>query len=330
MIHAFIDTNVYLTFFSFTEEDLEELRKLLVAIQNEDLKLWTTPQVEDELRRNREAKVAESLSTVLKLQSKQAIPQMARNLPDFDAFTKARRGFEQHVSTLHTQLSDQFASGTLAADAVLGQLLGAAESVPISDELFEAARRRVEVGSPPGKKGSLGDALNWEALLTACPPNQDMHLVTGDGDFVSRMSNDKVSSYLADEWHRKKKSEIHLYRRISAFLRDRFPAIEVATELEKELRIRKLVESGSFEATHRAISRLSGYTDFSEQEAQELLEAGYSNTQISWIARDSDVHEFFAELGRRYGHVLDEESWQTFDAVFGDYDEPAADDDVPF
>ena len=35
MLHAFIDTNVYLTFLSFTE-DLEELRKLLVTIRNGD------------------------------------------------------------------------------------------------------------------------------------------------------------------------------------------------------------------------------------------------------------------------------------------------------
>jgi hypothetical protein len=31
MLEVFIDTNVYLTFFSFTEEDLEQLRKPHVA-----------------------------------------------------------------------------------------------------------------------------------------------------------------------------------------------------------------------------------------------------------------------------------------------------------
>jgi hypothetical protein len=329
MLHVFIDTNVYLTFFSFTEEDLEELRKLLVAIRNGDLKLWTTPQVSNELRRNREAKVAESLASLQKLKPTQAIPQMARNLPDFEAFIRAKRGFEQHVSTLHTQLLDQFTSGTLAADAVLDELLGAAEKVPITNDLVEAARRRVEVGNPPGKKSSLGDALNWEALLAASPARRDLHLVTGDSDFVSKMSSDKVSSYLADEWRRAKASEIYLYRRISAFLQDRFPQIEVASELEKELRVRRLIESGSFASTHSAISRLSGYTDYSEQQAQELLEASYTNSQISLIATDADVREFFTALGRRYGNLLHEEAWQAFEAVFGDDDAESADDD-PF
>ena len=316
MLHAFIDTNVYLTFFSFTEEDLEELRKLLVAIRNDDLKLWTTPQVSDELRRNREAKVADSLNSLQKLKPSQAVPQMARNLPDFEQFVAAKRTFEQHASTLYTQLSDQFSSGTLAADSVLGELLGAAKSVPIDDEVFEAARRRVEVGNPPGKKGSLGDALNWEALLKACPAAQDLHLVTGDSDFVSKMSSDKVSRYLADEWNHAKGSEIHLYRRISAFLRDRFPDIEIASELEKELRIRSLVESGSFITTHRTISRLASYTDYSEQQALDLMDAALTNSQIRLIASDPDVHEFFSELGERYGQLLDAETREAFDEHF--------------
>jgi hypothetical protein len=64
----FIDANVDLTFVIFEEEDLEELRKLLVAIRNADLKLWTTPQVSDKLRRNQEAKVADSLNSLRKLE----------------------------------------------------------------------------------------------------------------------------------------------------------------------------------------------------------------------------------------------------------------------
>jgi predicted nucleic acid-binding protein len=329
MIHAFIDTNVYLTFFSFTEEDLEELRKLLVAIKNGDLKLWTTPQVADELRRNREAKVADSLDRLKKLAPSQAIPQMALNLPDFGEFIEAKRAFEGHVSTLHTQLSEQATAGTLAADAVLGELLEAAESVPITDDIIEAARRRVEVGNPPGKKGSLGDALNWEALLKkACPWGEDLHLVTADADFVSKMSKDKVSSFLAHEWVRAKKSQIHLHRSISGFLRDHFPDIKVASEFEKELRVRRLVESGAFVTTHSAIAKLAGYTDYSNQQAQDLLEAAIANSQIRSIARDRDVHLFFTNLGRRYGDLLDDDLKDEFGAIFfGDEIEAAEADE---
>jgi hypothetical protein len=326
MIHAFFDTNVYLTFFSFTEEELEEFRKLLAAIRAGELKLWTTPQVVDELGRNRESKVADSLRSLQDLKPAPAIPQMARNLPEFAQFVDAKRTFEEHVGTLHTQLSEQFWSGTLAADAVLGELLAAAESVPITEEIVEAARRRVEVGNPPGKKGSLGDALNWEALLKACRAGEDMHLVTGDSDFVSKLSKDRVSTYLADEWRDAKASEIHLYRKIGEFLDDRFPHIKVVSEYEKERRIRRLIESGSFATTHLAIAGLSSYTDFSDQEAQDLLEAAVHNPQIGRIAIDPDVQKFLSYLARHYGHLLDDETRLEFDAIVF-REEPETDED---
>ena len=325
MLHVFIDTNVYLTFFSFTEEDLEELRKLLVAINNRELKLWTTAQVSDELRRNREAKVAESLAALRKLKPVQAIPQMARNLPEFNDFVAAKREFERHLNALNEQLAQQFHDGSLAADAVLGELLTAAKNIEVDDATVAAAQRRTAIGNPPGKKGSLGDAINWECLLAAFPDSRDLHLVTGDSDFVSRMSSDHVSTYLAEEWRDEKHSEIHLHRRISSFLKDRFPNIAVASELEKELRIRQLVESPSFAETHRAVSALASYTDYSEQQAKELLEAAVMNSQIASIARDPDVHEFFTELDERYGHLLDATNQARFAGRFGPDDEKTRD-----
>ena len=43
MLEVFIDTNVYLTFFSFSQDDLEELRKLRVAIDNRAVRLMDDP-----------------------------------------------------------------------------------------------------------------------------------------------------------------------------------------------------------------------------------------------------------------------------------------------
>lgn len=52
MLHAFIDTNIYLDFYAFATDDLEELRKLNVAIGAGELRLWSTTQITHELRRN--------------------------------------------------------------------------------------------------------------------------------------------------------------------------------------------------------------------------------------------------------------------------------------
>lgn len=326
MLEVFIDTNVYLTFFSFTEEDLEELKKLHVAIDNGEVRLWTTPQVRDELLRNREGKVAESFSALRKLKPSGAVPQMARNLPDFDQFVAARREFERQLNALDEQLSREFFDRTLAADGVLTELLDAANSIPMTAGVLEAARRRADVGNPPGKRGSLGDAINWECLLAACCTGRDLHLLTGDSDYVSKVSRDRISTYLADEWRSSKKSEIFLHRRISSFFRDRFPAIDLASEFEKELRIRALIDSPSFARTHGAISKLAGYKDYTEQQARDLFEAALTNSQIRLISRDRDVQSFFQQLVDAHRELFDVDELERFE---GDFAPRADEPDTP-
>jgi hypothetical protein len=335
VLHVFIDTNVYLTFFSFSEDDLEELRKLAEAIDKDDVKLWTTEHVKVELRRNRETKVAESFEALRGLKPAQAMPQMAKNLPEFGEFTEARREFGRKLNALTEELTKQFEEGTLAADGVLAELMDAAEVIPITDEILEAARLRVDTGNPPGKRGSLGDALNWEALLAACEDGKDLFLVTGDSDFVSKTNRERISIFLAEEWREEKSSEIKLYRRISSLFQDELPDIELAREREKETRIRDLVESVNFQATHDAIRALKTYGDFSDQQVRELVEGGMLNSQIRWIARDDDVQQFFRSLvdGRR--ELFDEEELARFERIFGDEEETPDDEsgdelDLPF
>ena len=335
VLHVFIDTNVYLTFFSFTEDDLEELRKLAEAIDNDDVKLWTTGHVQVELRRNRELKVAESFEALRGLKPAQAMPQMAKNLPEFGEFTEARRDFGRKLNALTDRLTKQFEEGTLAADGVLAELMHAAEVIPITDEIVEAARLRVDTGNPPGKRGSLGDALNWEALLSACEDGEDLFLVTGDSDYVSKTNRERISLFLADEWRETKSSEIKLYRRISSLFQDELPDIELAREREKETRIRNLVESGNFQATHNAIRALATYGDFSDQQVRELVEGGMSNSQICWIAGDDDVQQFFRALVDGRLDLFDEEELARFERIFGDEEEKPGDEDeddldIPF
>lgn len=316
MLHAFIDTNVYLDFFSFTDAELEELRKLHAAVSTGELKLWTTSQVANELRRNRETKVADSLARLAALRPSFNVPQMARTLPDFEAFKEARGQFVRQLELLDTELRRQFSANELAADAVLDELLSVAESVTLGDDVYERARRRIDVGNPPGKKGSLGDALNWEALLEAGPSGIDLHVLTADTDFVSKMDGERVSDYLASEWRAAKRSEVHLYRRISSFLTAHFPDIELATELEKELRINQLTGAGTFDATHAALDRIAPYAEFNDEQARRLLEAAVYNSQIRWIAGDSDVRAFYVDLLRRHRDVVDEYLQQRLDALF--------------
>lgn len=66
--------------------------------------------------------------------------------------------------------------------------------------------------------------------------------------------------------------------------------------MEKELAISELANSGNFQSTHAAIGKLSKFTDFTNTEINEIVDAAISNRQVYWISEDSDVKAFMRDL----------------------------------
>ena len=64
-MNLFIDTNIFLSFYHLSSADLEELRKLVVLIDQGRLKLYLPSQVVDEFRRNRDNKIADAIKRSL-------------------------------------------------------------------------------------------------------------------------------------------------------------------------------------------------------------------------------------------------------------------------
>ena len=316
MIHLFIDTNVFLTFYSFAPDDLEELRKLRVAIDNSELTLWTTEQVKEEFQRNRETQVARALEALTEMNSNQGAPHVVRNLDGYEEMMEAKRDFSQRLNALSAQVKEQFQERSLIADQVFEEVFELAQSIPVTDEILAAARRRTEVGNPPGKRGSMGDAINWECLLASGPEGDDLYFVTDDRDFRSDVTPESLKDFLAAEWRSKRSSEIFLHRRIATFFAEKYPQIKLASELERQLRVDALVTSWSFDDTHRAIGGLSGVTDFTDAQVDELIDSATHNSQIRWISQDHDVHDFFQRLVEANSDRLDSTVLARFNRYF--------------
>jgi predicted nucleic acid-binding protein len=56
-MQLFIDTNILLSFYSLNQEDLNELHKLIDAIDRQQITLLLTDQIIDEFNRNREQRI---------------------------------------------------------------------------------------------------------------------------------------------------------------------------------------------------------------------------------------------------------------------------------
>jgi predicted nucleic acid-binding protein len=78
MINLFIDTNVFLSFYHLTNEDLEELKKLAALIDKNEIVLFLPDQVKKEFTRNRAGKISDAMRNYKMLNSICRFPCLRR------------------------------------------------------------------------------------------------------------------------------------------------------------------------------------------------------------------------------------------------------------
>lgn len=307
-MNIFIDTNVYLSFYDLTKDDLEELRKLSVLLQEGEVVLFLPDQVRDEYWRNRETKITAALARLTEQKLNLQFPALCKDYYEYAELRELQKRYEEKHNTLVSNISKDIASNSLIADQVIQELFVQSKRIETNETLLNRASTRVNVGNPPGKKGALGDAVNWEALLANVPDLETLYLVTDDRDYFSPLDEHSPKEFLVREWDDKKAAQIVFYRRMSLLFKERYPHIKLASDLEKELAINKLVSSNSFEATHNAIAELLNFDDYSASHVRQIVRAALSNQQVNWIIGDSDVFGFLANLVNNYRDKIPEES----------------------
>jgi predicted nucleic acid-binding protein len=319
MKHLFIDTNIYLTFYHFSTDDLEELRKLLVAVDNNKIKLYITKQVIDEFRRNREAKIADALKIFDSQKLPDQFPQICKAYEEYKTLRGLLKSFSKARAQLLEALKSDIDSNKCGADIITNGLFDKAKLLELDDDVVEAAKNRVSLGNPPGTKNSYGDSINWELLLKHFPDDKELHFITEDTkDYSSKIERGRLSEFLRIEWQEHGKSTLHYYTKLSDFLRNEFPNIKLASELEKELAINSFANSASFSSTKSAIRKLSKITDFSDSEIIEIVEASTTNNQIYWIHDDYIVKDFLLGIVNGREDALDPELLEEFYSIYGD------------
>lgn len=302
----FIDTNVFLSFYHLTSEDLEELKKLVVLMKNKEIRLYLPKQVVDETWRNRANKINDSFQILKKTKLSLSLPADCKDYPQYATIRSIQKDFEKLHAALTSAIQDDIDKHNLQADILIRDLFALASHVERSEEIIFRARERVDSGNPPGKKGSLGDAVNWESLLASVPAHHDLHLIADDSDFYSPLDSSKLNEFLGSDWEIKKKTKIFFYRKLSDFFSKHFPDINLETEQEKDKLIQMLASSPNFATTHSVISKLSQYQGFTTKQAEDLVNALIFNNQVSWILSDDDVHQFYTKLSNdKFFDLLD-------------------------
>jgi predicted nucleic acid-binding protein len=306
-LNLFIDTNILLSFYHLTSDDLEELKKLIVLLKKKEVDLYLPDQVVHEFRRNREAKIADALLGLRKQTLYLQFPQLCKDYDEYSKLRKLQKQYEKEHKNLLDRIDQDLATESLKADEIIAELFSRAQNIECTEAVFQHAKRRAEKGDPPGKPGSLGDALIWESLLAAVPKREQLHFVTDDRDYVSALNETHFSHFLLQEWRKERKADLEFYARLSHFFKEHFPEIQLASEVERDLMIRKLGSSPSFAETHDMIAKMARFaSEFSPSQRNRIVSSAVSNNQVAWILGDPDVRSFID--GVVQGHEKDIET----------------------
>jgi hypothetical protein len=333
MIHLFIDTNVLLSFYAFTPDDLTRLERLAGEVEAGRFVNLTTSHVRNEFLRNRENKIAEARKA---FQSRRLDEEFPRLVDQYEE-TKRLRELAGEYSDLHDRLlrriDEDARDGTLMADQLIDRFLAGATTLEVTQEVIDRARLRRELGNPPGKRGSIGDAVNWELLLDFLPPDH-LFYVTNDSDFYSPLGGDQPLEFLTFEWEAIVSQPIGFVRRLSQLPEEEVPheilPVEDALDDARDDLVAYLQDSGSFAQTHRLIQALRQFPSFTPKQVSGLV-AALANDQVGWIAGDDDVFDFYTLLMRTHSHLLaDAERRVLLATLLVSEEEAAESSDLPF
>lgn len=278
-MNLFVDANVFLDFYHFSDDDLDELKKLIDLINKGEITLIITSQVVDEVKRNRDGKVADSYKKFKDSKVELNLPQICKSYKEFNQIKKSLGIIKKLKADLNGKLKKDISERTLKADETINELIKISKVVDVKKHV-DLARERFDQGNPPGKNGSYGDSLTWVALISELKEKEDLFFISDDKDYKSPLDEYTLNSFLLDEWKEKKKANIFFYTKLSAFFNKHHKDIQLRVEEEKNKLIESLAQSPNFETTHSIIARLSSFVSFTDEQIRELVKAATENSQV--------------------------------------------------
>lgn len=303
-MHAFIDTNILLTFFHFTDEELDGLQSVFASHEHGAATVHLTGQIRDEFRRNRETRIKDALKRFTQTKYTAQLPSFMKAYEEYSDIMGLARELREKSDSILERVNEDVARHDLLADKLIEELFDKSEFIDTSDEVYDAAQRRMSIGNPPGKHHSMGDAINWLILLEQVPDGEDIHIISADGDFYSTLDEDRVHPFLEEEWRESKGSRVYVYRKLSMFLNEHFDGVAFYYDKEKDELMDELAVTGSFAGTHAVISELETHGYYSLVEVQRILDAVLSNDQVGYIVTDHDVSDFLNRVAVPRRHEL--------------------------
>nr|WP_269432427.1 PIN domain-containing protein [Oceanivirga miroungae] len=162
-----------------------------------------TSQVYNEFYRNRESKINDALSK-FKYQKIQ-FPNFIKSYEnEYFEIKKISNELEEKMKNITEKVKLEINNFKIPVDEILLNFFDSDRIEVIDDYIIDKAIRRFDLGNPPGKDKSYGDAINWVYLLKKIPVENNLYFISDDKDFASLVDKNKFSVFLSNEWEKEK------------------------------------------------------------------------------------------------------------------------------
>lgn len=356
-LNMFIDTNVFLSFYSISDDDIEQLKKIVRLINDGEVKILINSQVYREVMRNRDNKLATALNEFSKYSFKPpTTPRFMHGYEEVELMHKALSTAETaHKQALRRARSE--AEKLLTnADVLIEQIFRASKIQSFSSDVYNSAVKRMNLGDPPGKDASLGDRINWEHLLDFRAISGDLHIITRDNDYRSPLQIDLPNHALSREWSEMKGGQLYLHRDIKKFLSSKFSDFDFKSPSKADYQqaaAKKLIEAAAaarsaawhedFRFNLSMISETEELEDFNQaldfmkehsyslsvNDYVAMCDAAANNTSLDHFGSDGHVQAFFLQAVMKSNHMLSKETIQNLNLCLGfDFTPDVTDDEI--
>ncbi|MCE3044168.1 PIN domain-containing protein [Legionella sp. 16cNR16C] len=320
---VFIDTNIYLKFYSFSTSDLKTLETLSTYLDKKHLEIVITQQLKDEFYRNRESTIQKSIDDFMKINFNQKIPTLFLNeISAYKELLKAKKEYENKYNNLLRNIKDSAINESLKADEIISNIFESSHFIKNTNKIYGAALARMRAKNPPGKPNELGDAIHWESFLADLKKGNDLIIISDDGDFRDELDKLRAKPFLIKEWKSKKNSNLIYFQDLNIFFKKYLPHFELQDQIKEKIRelLDCLNNSESFRQTHIIIDELSQYIDdIDENDIKSIIECCFNNNQVLWIIDDPDIRDFILKLQQNTN--LDEVTHERISRLISDDNE---------
>lgn len=308
-----MDTNIYLSFYSLSSDDLEELKKIAVLSLNKEIILHLPAQTKTEYYRNRENKINQTVTKMKERNFAIQFPQITRNYKEYEEMRKLLKETQRLRILLEESLNNDIYNNSLKADQLIEQIFLSAKIQNESKVILEKAKLNFDIWNPPGKNHSYWDAIIRESLKMSVDKNDGpLYFIWGDKDFISPLDNNRFNLFLESERKEEKWCEIIFYRNLTDFFSAKFPKIKLASELHKRITLTNFINSPHFIATRQNLRKLQYINEFTDDEIRDIVDAAITNNQIYWINTDEDIQTMLFQIVENRLNIVDADSAEEF------------------